>query len=439
MRTIASLVLAFAAPAVPAAAQPAPAGNILAISDIHYAGGVKPSCPTSDTRPPLWDAAQKQISKLIDSERPAFAIYVGDLPSHCPNRPLSDLQTPLDDLAALAGTRLKLFYVPGNNDSLAGDYGPFTSSQQTPLDLSAAWRAGPVLNPAPGDMIDVANLPMGYYAAYAVQKTATAPALRVIVLNTNMFTGRYGCAGDPACQAASNAQLEWLEGQLAGVRASGEKAMLAMHVPPGTDGSASGIRTMWDPGLAYTGSNGAPESGWVQKTYLAIVARYTAEIVGTISSHTHYNEIRRLRDCSKALPDLGAFTELDLAIPSVTTDHGNNPALKTIAFDAQYEWIENTTWYALDKSGSAWAQRGGRPAPLSFDRTNYPCPACTATDTLYARIAAIDSATKVGTSTALAAMMTKWLRPGVRPPQPSPQYTLALDATCEVPTSPQAR
>lgn len=416
---------------------PPPARNFLAISDIHFAGQANQPCAMKETNPALWQAAQAQAQKLIETERPAFAIYVGDLPSHCWNRPLTDLSTPLEGLAAIAGGKLKLFYVPGNNDSIAGDYRAFTTGTQTVLSLSEPWRAGPVLNPAPGDIIDTANLPGGFYSAYAVQKTATAPALRMIVLNTTMFTAEYGSNEGATVQADSNGQIEWLATQLADVRGKGEKAILAMHVPPGTDGSAADtdpIKTMWDPGLKYTGTNPALRTGWIQGTYLALVAAYAPEIVGTLSSHTHYNEIRRLRDCSKALPQLGAFTELDLAIPSITTDHGNRPAMKTVSFGASHEWTENTTWYALDPLGASWTTRRGTPKPLSFDIDNYPCPKCKPGDTLRRRIATLDSATRVKSSLALTAMMTKWVRPGVSPPSQH-QYALALDATCEVPTA----
>jgi sphingomyelin phosphodiesterase acid-like 3 len=414
----------------------APPTNFLAISDIHYAGDASQPCAKRETSPALWRAAQTQALKLIETERPAFAIYVGDLPSHCWNRPLTDLQTPLDGLAAIAGGKLKLFYVPGNNDSIAGDYYAFSQNGKTPLSLSKQWRSGPVLNSAPGDIIDTSNLPLGFYAAYAAQKTAKAPALRMIVLNTNMFTAGYDGNEIATYQSNTNTQLEWLNAQLRDVRMNGEKAILAMHVPPGTDGSVADtdpIKNMWNTALNYTGIDPDLQQGWVQKTYLALVAKYAAEIVGTLSSHTHYNEIRRLRDCSKTLPELGSFTELDIAIPSVTTDHGNRPAMKILSFDAQYEWTENTTFYALDPLGKRWTTRSGAVQPLSFDADNYPCLDCAKGDTLRNRIAALDNATRIGTSLALTAMMTKWVRPGVAPPSPQHQYGLALDVTCIAP------
>lgn len=415
-------------PAIAAAA--ATPGTFLALSDIHFVGTSGVTCyqPGDETDSALWNAAQIEAKQVIQAEKPAFAIYLGDLPSHCSGHPDSEFTIALDGLANIAGTGTKLIYVPGNNDSLAGDYGPFTATGGTPLDSSTAWGGKPVLNARPGDMIDVSNLAMGYYAVYAVQATATAPALRVLALNTNIFTARYD-RNVPTYQGEVNAELEWLNAQLRAARAKGEKVIIAMHVPPGTDGY--GGATMWNSGLTYTGSDPDLTAGWwVQRAFLEMVAAYRPEIVGVLSAHTHYNGIRRLRDCSRKLPLLGAFTELDVSIPSITTDHRNNPSMKLFSYDGAFEWTENVTYYAPAASGAGWAAN----PPLSFDATNYPCPACTAGDTLYARIAALDTATKIDTSYGLARLMINWLKVGAGRAG-ARKYRLALDATCEVPAT----
>lgn len=424
------------APVAPAPTPPATTPSFLAMSDIHFVGtsGEKCNQAGDETDDALWSAAQAEAKRVIQAERPAFAIYLGDLPSHCDNRPDSQFTAALDGLANIAGTGTKLIYVPGNNDSLGGDYDAFTSGGRTPLDTSSAWKGGPVLNAAPGDMIDASNLPKGYYAAYAVQATAGAPALRVIALNTTIFTYRYG-QNVPTWQADANGQLEWLDAQLKDARAKREKVIIAMHVPPGSDGyggrGGDQIVTMWNSGLIYTGTDpDLVRKAWVEQVFLQLVARYRGEIVGLLSSHTHFNEIRRLRDCSRKLPQLGAFTALDVAIPSVTTDHTNNPSLKLFSYDAGFAWTENRTFYANGASGADWDTN----APLSFDQTNYPCPGCKPDDTLMARIAALDSATRIGTSTKLVGLMSDWLKVGAGPPG-AREYALSLDATCEVPTA----
>ncbi|UVO54639.1 metallophosphoesterase [Sphingomonas sp. SUN039] len=452
------------APAVPAAASP---GTFLALSDIHLAMSDNVSCSSAgeETRPALWSAAQAKAKVLIATAKPAFAIYVGDLPAHCAGGYATEFKAALDGLANIAGTTTKLIYLPGNNDSLGGDYQAFTYNQQTPLNLSSTWGGSPVLNAQSGDLIDTANLPKGYYSVYAAQKSATAPALRVIALNTNIFTASYDSRngapdpngvphyqadtniftasydsrngapdpnGVPHYQADTNAQLEWLNAQLKDARTKGERVIVAMHVPPGIDGYGDGnggVKTMWSRSLNYTGTDPDLVQAWVQQTFLQIIASYGPEIVGLLSSHTHYNEIRRLRDCSRKLPNLGRFTELDLAIPSITTDHGNNPSLKLVEYNTQFEWTENTTYYASDNKGTGW--NGNKP--LSFDSMNYPCKKCAPGDTLKDRIAALDNKTVIGTSQGLADLMLKWLRVNGTAPKNPRSYALSLDATCEAP------
>lgn len=432
-----------APPLAPAIDQPAPAAptpattpSFLAMSDIHFVGTSGETCDQAgdETDDALWSAAQAEAKRLIQAERPAFAIYLGDLPSHCDNRPDSQFTAALDGLANIAGSGTKLIYVPGNNDSLSGDYGAFTSDRGTPLDTSTAWHGSPVLNAAPGDMIDARNLPKGYYAVYAVQATATAPALRVIALNTTIFTYKYG-QNVASWQADADTQLDWLDAQLNDAQAKGEKVIIAMHVPPGSDGyggrGGDKIVTMWNSALTYTGTNAALKPGqWIERGFLETVGAHRGEIVGLLSSHTHFNEIRRLRDCSRTLPRLGVFTALDVAIPSVTTDHTNNPSIKLFSYDAGFAWTETRTFYANGASGAGWDGN----TPLSFDRTNYPCAACKPGDTLMTRIATLDTATRIGSSTKLVTLMSNWLKVGAGWPG-TREYALSLDATCEVPTT----
>jgi sphingomyelin phosphodiesterase acid-like 3 len=440
---VASLPPAQAQRARPKAARPAAttaaAGTFLTLSDIHLGLGSPLRCLRGgdETSAALWTAAQASAKALVRSAKPAFAIYLGDLPSHCDGQSAAEFRATLDGLANIAGTGTKLIYLPGNNDSLNRDYGAFTFNGQTPLNSSKAWNGKAVLNAQPGDMIDDSHLGTGFFAVYARQKTASAPALRVIALNTNIFTttydGRNG-APDPngvsQYQADTNTQLEWLNAQLKDVRAKGEKAIVAMHVPPGIDGYGGddgSVVTMWNRALSYTGTDPDLTNGWVQRVFLQIVATYGPEIVGLLSSHTHLNEIRRLRDCSQKLPNLGTFTELDLAIPSITTDHGTNPSLKLVAYNSQFEWTENTTYYASNSMGNGWSNT------LSFDRQNYPCKKCAPGDTLKDRIAALDDKTVIGTSDDLANLMLPWLRVNNRAPTDPRSYKLSLDATCEVP------
>jgi hypothetical protein len=303
-----------AAPAAPAPVASATTPTFLALSDIHLAARSGLRCgrkkDAEETSPALWQAAQARAQSLIQTANPAFVIYLGDLPAHCGGSYRQEFTAALDGLANIVGSSTKLIYLPGNSDSLGGDYGPFTYDKQTPLDLSKIWIGGPVLNAQASDMIDSSRLAQGYYSVYAVQNTATAPALRVLALNTNMFTATYDGIPGSTYQADTNAQLEWIDAQLQDARTKSEKVIIAMHVPPGIDGYVGqdgGITTMWNRRLYYTGKLLSPKPEWVQATFLRIVANYGPEIVGLLSSHTHFNEIRRLRDCSQPYPRAREF------------------------------------------------------------------------------------------------------------------------------------
>lgn len=406
-------------------AQLAKPGSFLALSDVHYDGNTSDQWGRNhETSKILWTRAQGEAGRIIAKSDPGFIVYLGDLPAHGMPQSIREQQfrTVLDGLQGLvAGSDTRLLFLPGNNDSDGEDYCAFTTGGQTPFAAATDPAAWPVVNAQPGDIIDASQLARGFYAAYPLGKPvagSSGPALRLLALNTVIFNPNYGVFGQQTCvdqatrQADANMQLEWLQAQLAATRAAGDRAMLAMHVPPGTDGY-SGYPN-WNPKLLYTGGDAAlaPYVGkQVQDAYLGIVAAYQAEITGTMSSHTHLNDMRRLRDCG------GAMTELDLSIPAITTDHGSNPAMQLFAYDARYEWMGRTTSFASEKTGKDWAAANS----FSF-ADNYPCAHCTGGETMAQRIAKIDDAD-------LLDGMLKYLTVE-RSVGNGPNYGAAMDVRC---------
>lgn len=400
-------------------------GSFLALSDVHYDGNSSDQWGRNhETSKLLWTRAQAEAGQVIAQSNPDFVVYLGDLPAHGMPQSVREQQfrTVLDGLQTLvAGSDRRLLFLPGNNDSDGEDYCAFSTGGQTPFDAATDPAAWPVVNAKPGDIIDAGQLVRGFYAAYPLGKPvagASGPALRLLALNTVIFNPNYGVFGGGNCvdaatrQADANAQLEWLAAQLAATRAADDRAMLAMHVPPGTDGYSGNPN--WNPDLLYTGSDavlaayvGKP----VQDAYLGIVASYQAEISGTMSSHTHLNDMRRLRDCA------GAMTELDLSIPAITTDHGSNPAMQLFTYDARYEWLGRMTRYASEKTGKDWASANR----FSF-ADNYPCAHCTGTETMAQRIAKIDDADLL--QGMLAYLTVK------RGAGSGPNYQAAMDVRC---------
>lgn len=400
-------------------------GSFLALSDVHYDGNAADQWGRNhETSKILWSRAQAEAQRIVAADDPGFILYLGDLPAH--NMPQSvratQFKAVLDGLQGLvAGTQKRLLFLPGNNDSDGEDYCAFTTGGATPFDAASDPAAWPMVNAQLGDIIDASQLARGFYAAYPLGKPGagrSGASLRLLALNTVIFNPNYGVFGDGTCvdaatrQADANAQLEWLSVQLAATRAAGDRVMLAMHVPPGTDGY-SGYPN-WNPSLLYTGKDAAlaPYVGKpVQDAYLGLVAAYRDEITGTMSSHTHLGDMRRLRDCA------GAMSELDLSIPAITTDHGSNPAMQLFGYDARYEWMGRTTRFASEATGKDWA------AANRFDfAANYPCTSCTGGETMAQRVAKIDDAD-------LLAGMLEYLnvKRGVGS---GPNYAAAMDVRC---------
>ena len=98
---------------------------------------------------------------------------------------------------AAIGTQIPVLYLPGNNDTLGvnadfhslNDYCPFTEDGQTVLTAASHPWASPVLN-GQADIIDESHLADGYYAARIPMGASRSP-LRVLALNTNIFTSAY--------------------------------------------------------------------------------------------------------------------------------------------------------------------------------------------------------------------------------------------------------
>lgn len=402
------------------AAQGGQPGSFLALSDVHYDGNSTDIWGQGqETSAILWTRAQAEAKRIVAADDPGFILYLGDLPAHGEPQALraTQFKAVLDGLQGLvAGTNKRLLFLPGNNDSDGEDYCAFTTGGQTPLDAASDPTAWPVINAQPGDIIDAGQLARGFYSAYPLGKSVP---LRLLALNTVIFNPNYGTFQGASCvdaatrQADANAQIAWLYAQLTDAALKKEKVIVAMHVPPGIDGYGGGPN--WDPGRAYTGSapgltryTGRP----VQDVYLALVGAFSKQIVGTLSSHTHLNDLRRLRDCD------GNVTELDLSIPAVTTDHGSNPAMKLLRHDARYEWLAAETRYASEATGKDWvaANRFGFA-------DNYPCTACDGSETLAEWIAKVPEQDLLGDM--LGYLMVK------RSVPTNPRhYQASMDVTC---------
>jgi sphingomyelin phosphodiesterase acid-like 3 len=323
--------------------------TFLFLSDIHLDTDNKNTRYGGDTGTDLWSAfLQKAEAILSSSNPPGFVLYSGDLPAHYKGDYLppadrgnhnKNLQTIFSGLRSLMNTHTNIpfFYLPGNNDALAGDYYSFTDEQgQTPFSLvPSPTDSFPALHILPGNttppcIVSNPHPGMGYYAARPV------PGLRLICLNTVLYATKFATVDGSNIDTDRSEQMRWLAGQLAAAQLLKEQVYIAMHIPPGKDAHSGNY--MWD----------NSRSNW-NNAFLELTTKYQATISGVFYGHTHMDELRRLYT-----PNGNAVTQVAISCPGVTPQYDNNPGFKTITYNRSSKAIMDFTTYYTLPSSSTW-------------------------------------------------------------------------------------
>ena len=312
-----------------------PVSSFLVISDIHL-NKSENQASSDDTGYDLWDSARIEINKVLDSNnaaKPKFLLVLGDLPFHVLDD-LSDLDavrnsfdTAYDNLNKIAkAAGVPLIIVPGNNDSYDGDYHQLDPEHSVNLF-------------SPDSIASFADNSLAGIGAYSVYPLGKDKKLRLIVLNTVMFSYPkrdtnffYGSNR----QLHTDLQMSWLRTQLQQVSDSGETALIAMHIPPGNDGYTKDTTQkifLWDNHLQF-------ENRPVQNAFLDIIDSFKTNIAGLLSSHSHMDGIRLLMNND-------SVSALLISIPAITPGHRNNPSMKLITYNPEknYELENFTTRY----------------------------------------------------------------------------------------------
>ncbi len=149
----------------------------------------------------------------------------------------------------------------------------------------------------------------GYYSA-----DLPGTNLTVIGLNSVMFNYYFA----DALKSAADAELTWLDAQLAQAKAAGKKVWLLMHIPPGADKSETAKK------VDANGHITTATMMWnqdYQTSFLQILSRYPGLITQMFTAHTHMDEYRVVS------PGIPADTT-----PSIAPYFGNNPAFKIFTF-----------------------------------------------------------------------------------------------------------
>ena len=325
--------------------------SFLALSDVHLdwgkqQSGISPLARDGGTD--TWIAAQHETTDLISDPAiaPNFILYLGDLPAHGSRATitttLNDAGKVLADLRKLATQHhIPLLYVPGNNDSPDSDYGPFSLRlfHHDP-DSTATWPSiGAPLVPGSSSLFSR----IGCYSAYPL---GPETKLRVIVLNTVLFTWNYHSPDD---SAECKAQIDWLGQQLHETRVKGERALIVMHVPPGFDTFRH--KTFWTTRVSINHTT-------IQNCFLDTLDRYRTHVMGVLSSHTHMDGFKRLYNRN------GQFITLLISVPAVAPSLLNNSALKLIRYDHKFQFTSSVTYF-LPTGSDRWRTNTVATAPLA--------------------------------------------------------------------------
>jgi sphingomyelin phosphodiesterase acid-like 3 len=310
----------------------------LVISDVHLD---ITSTHKKDTPADLWNATKEKLNQILSGKdsfvRPKFVLVLGDLPAHdvSVDERKKDIDTVLSDLKKIADkNNAPVFYLPGNNDSWAGDYNAFSSqifssdsSFQTSLPLlknNSVRSTAKLLDTSLWENI-------GCYSAYPLGDNTIGnirqKKLRLIALNSVVFVDAYAKnESEQKQETDTRKEIQWLTNQLKIAGSKNEMVLIAMHVPPGMNEYK---------GSQFWTSEKIINNTTIQDTFLRLVEKYKNNIVGVLSSHTHMDGIRKL------LNKNGSFENLLISVPGISRGHGNNPGVKVIYYDPKNFALKN--------------------------------------------------------------------------------------------------
>jgi sphingomyelin phosphodiesterase acid-like 3 len=253
----------------------------------------------------------------------------------------------------------------GNNDSACGDYQLNTGSK------FLARTAKIVAEALPKSQRREVRAEFAQGGYYALAMAAPMPGTRLIVVNDVFLSPRYrDCQGQPDASAA-NAQMAWLQEQLAEARRLHQPVWVMGHIPPGIDPYAT------IPRIKDVCSGGAPEmflsSGQLADTLIA-----NAEVIRLgLFAHSHMDEVRLLEPGGGTPHGASEHGVAVKMVPSISPIDGNDPAFTIAQVNAatavleDYEVIAasnrsgvDTTWSKEYDFGQTYHEAQFSPAVL---------------------------------------------------------------------------
>lgn len=295
--------------------------RFLSIADTHY-GIDNKSGDGQDTDPILLSTTMSKFSLL--TKQVDFIITLGDFPQHMlwnSYKKEEFIKTVFHRLYQADRKNVPMFYVFGNNDSLFGNYQPFSWNGKSPLTLATEWQGA--CTHCEGLIIDGSHMEdEGYYSSYVLPRNKE---ILLIVLNSSQFAKvPFFASKYPNQKKDAAKQLLWLEKQLS--NNSAKQLLIAMHIPPGT--TYKGGKTWQEPYLE-------------QFIHLLNQAYPRFGQISLLTAHTHMDDIRKIRLNN-------GRTIYTYSTPSISRMHHNYPAMKIFDINSKMELQDYTTYYTTE-------------------------------------------------------------------------------------------
>jgi sphingomyelin phosphodiesterase acid-like 3 len=209
---------------------------------------------------------------------------------------------------------MPVYVALGNNDTGCGDYRLDAGS-----DFLA--QAGKIVAQGlPPSERQQALSEFGEGGYYSVAMAEPMHGTRLIVVNDLFLSPRYSTCGGKPDPAAGEAEMSWLERQLAEARRSGQRVWVMGHIPPGIDpySTASKFRDIC--------GGQAPVRFLSSDKMADLLVEYADVMRLGVFAHTHMDEMRLLAPESSQPPGASEDRVAIKIIPSISPVDGNNPS-----------------------------------------------------------------------------------------------------------------
>ena len=191
----------------------------------------------------------------------------------------------------------------GNNDTYGFDYALQDAAFRS--DFAEAWQ--PNLPAASAAQLKG----RGYYAL-------NKGDMKFLVINTA------SCSLNSQYPTEAAEMLKWIAAELA--MPSAKHVWLLMHIPPGLNGFNN--KNMWNVQSA--------------QTFVNTIVQYAAKVKLSIAAHTHFNDFKVFYDAA------GKPASLMRIVPSICSNHGNNPSFEVAEYSTTTGNLLNESNYYLN-------------------------------------------------------------------------------------------